>query len=255
MAQTSFPFENIDTSETQFSQWARNIGEGVRPGAGDELEVFADSTGMQVKVRSGQSLVRGHYYSSTAQETLAIATSDPTNPRIDVVILELDPVANTILLDIVQGTPGVTPDVPTLTQTDSGIWQQALAYVTVGGNVSTITPESVEDQRGFVFFSGTVSASGIITGTSDKAANYTITASDKNTYIRSTGSAITITVPNVLAEGESVNFIQAGAGQITFAGSSVSILSKESKLKTKDQYSAATITKVGGAYYLVGDLD
>jgi hypothetical protein len=159
------------------------------------------------------------------------------------------------LLDIVQGTPGVTPDVPTLTQTDSGIWQQALAYVTVGGNVSTITPESVEDQRAFVFFSGTVSASGIITGTSDKAANYTITASDKNTYIRSTGSAITITVPNVLAEGESVNFIQAGAGQITFAGSSVSILSKESKLKTKDQYSAATITKVGGAYYLVGDLD
>ena len=43
MAQTSFPFESIDTSETQFSQWARNIGEGVRAGAGSELLPFGDS--------------------------------------------------------------------------------------------------------------------------------------------------------------------------------------------------------------------
>jgi len=91
--------------------------------------------------------------------------------------------------------------------------------------------------------------------TSDKSAGYTIQSSDVNSYIRSTGSAITITVPDVLTNGQSVNFIQAGAGQITFAGDSITINSKDAKLKTKAQYSAATITKVGGAYYLVGDLD
>jgi hypothetical protein len=93
-----------------------------------------------------------------------------------------------------------------------------------------------------------------IPGTSDKSANYTVQSSDVNSYIRSTGSAITITVPDVLTNGQSVNFIQAGSGQITFAGSGITILSKDSKLKTAAQYSGASITKIGGAYYLIGDL-
>jgi hypothetical protein len=96
--------------------------------------------------------------------------------------------------------------------------------------------------------------SQVATTTSDKSASYTLVAADENTYIRSTGAAITITVPDVLANGESVNFIQAGAGQITFAGSGVTINSADAKLKTNKQFSGATIVKVGGAYYLVGDL-
>jgi hypothetical protein len=90
--------------------------------------------------------------------------------------------------------------------------------------------------------------------TSDKSAGYTIQSSDVNSYIRSTGSAITITVPDVLTDGQSVNFIQAGAGQITFAGSGIAILSKDSRLKTAAQYSGASIVKVSGSYYLIGDL-
>jgi hypothetical protein len=101
---------------------------------------------------------------------------------------------------------------------------------------------------------GTFDGNQILTSSSDKSANYTLVSADKNTYIRSTGSAITITVPDVLANGESVNFIQEGAGQITFAGSGVTIKSVDSKLKTSKQFSGATITKVGGAYYLIGDL-
>jgi hypothetical protein len=97
-------------------------------------------------------------------------------------------------------------------------------------------------------------SSRLVTTTSDKAANYTLVAADENTFIRSTGSAITITVPDVLANGESVNFIQAGAGQITFAGSGVTLNSKAGNLKTAAQFSGATIVKVGGAYYLIGDL-
>jgi hypothetical protein len=100
----------------------------------------------------------------------------------------------------------------------------------------------------------TLPAGQLATTASDKSSDYTLVAADKNTYIRSTGSAITITVPDVLANGESVNFIQAGAEQITFAGSGVTINSVEGKLKTNKQFSGATITKVGGAYYLIGDL-
>jgi hypothetical protein len=90
----------------------------------------------------------------------------------------------------------------------------------------------------------------------NKTANYTIVAADKNHIIRSTGSAITITIANVLAIGERIDFLQDGAGQITFAaGAGVTIRSKDSKLKTAAQYSGATIICVAsGIYHLIGDL-
>lgn len=101
-----------------------------------------------------------------------------------------------------------------------------------------------------------INASQVATTVTDKSANYAILAVDKNTLIRSTGSAITITVDNVLAIGESINFAQWGSGQITFAaGSGVTLGSVDAKLKTNKQYSAATVTCVAsGAYLLVGDL-
>ncbi len=102
--------------------------------------------------------------------------------------------------------------------------------------------------------SHTQNASTITTTSTDKSANYTLQASDENTYIRSTGSAITITVPDVLSDGESVNFIQAGAGAITFAGSGITINSADAKLSTAKQYVGATLVKSGGAYYLIGNL-
>lgn len=147
MAQTSWPFENIDTSETQYSLLFRNLGEGAIVGRGQELEPFADSSGMNVKVRDGEALVRGHYYNSTGAETLSIAVANPTNPRIDSVVLRLDPTANSILLAVLTGTPGVSPSAPALTQTDSGIYEQLLANVSVAANTTVITSGNVSDER------------------------------------------------------------------------------------------------------------
>lgn len=89
----------------------------------------------------------------------------------------------------------------------------------------------------------------------DKSANYTIVAGDKFKLIRSTGSAITITIANVLAVGEGIDFIQDGAGQITFAASGVSLSSADSLLKTAKQYAGATVHCVAsGQYRLIGNL-
>lgn len=256
MAQSAWPFENIDTSESQFSQWARNIGEGVKgTSGGTELKAYGDSSGMQVKVPAGFAMVRGHYYSNTAIETLTIAAAHATLARIDSVILELDPSANTILLTVLTGTAASTPAAPSLTQTDTGVYQIRLANVAVAAAATTITSGNVTDTRTFLGLSS-VSSAVITTGVSDKSANYSIVAGDKNTYVRSTGSAITITIDNVLAIGESVNFIQYGSGQVTFAaGSGVTLSSVDAKLKTNKQYSGATVTCVAsGLYVLVGDL-
>ncbi len=91
---------------------------------------------------------------------------------------------------------------------------------------------------------------------SDKSANYTIVAADAGSMIRSTGSAITITIANVLSVGQKIDFYQAGSGQITFAaGSGVTLQSKSGNLKTSAQYVGATVQcMASGVYALIGDL-
>lgn len=95
----------------------------------------------------------------------------------------------------------------------------------------------------------------IETPVNSKSANYTITADDANEFIFFS-TAGTATINDVLAPGQSVNFIQTGTGQITFApGSGVTLLSKNNNLKTSAQYGAATVVAGGSTiYYLVGDL-
>jgi hypothetical protein len=162
MAQSSWPFENIDTSETQFSQWARNIGEGIKPSVLNELEVFADSTGMQVKAKSGQAMIRGHYYQNTAQETLTLTAADLSNPRIDTVVVELDPSANTIVLKIIAGSPAAVPTPTALIQTDAGVYQFKLAEVLVDAGAATIAAGKITDGRTYLgTFTGTVAGSQI----------------------------------------------------------------------------------------------
>jgi hypothetical protein len=93
-------------------------------------------------------------------------------------------------------------------------------------------------------------------GVSAKTANYTTVAADAGLTINSTSTAITVTISNTLSAGQRIDFIQTGAGQITFAaGSGVTLNSKGAKLKTAGQYSAATvICLASGSYVLIGDL-
>lgn len=154
MAQTSWPFQAVDTTETQFSQWARHIASAGRSGVngiptGTDLKVTANSSGMQVFVAAGQAMVRGHFYASTASETLAIGAAN-TNPRIDSVVLKLDPSVNTIVLQVVAGTAAASPVAPTLTQTDAAIYQFKLADVRVEANATTIDASKVTDFRQFI---------------------------------------------------------------------------------------------------------
>lgn len=148
MTQNSFPFENIDTTETQFSKWARNFNNGVNDEpTGDALEVSA-GTGLAVDVEIGEAMVRGHYYTSDAVESLALATADATNDRIDTVVLRLDPTGNSITLAVKTGTPAGSPTAPSLVQTDAGIFEQPLADVLVAATSGV--PGTITDRREFM---------------------------------------------------------------------------------------------------------
>jgi len=95
------------------------------------------------------------------------------------------------------------------------------------------------------------------TGTtvSEQATSRTIVAGDANSFIYST-AAITITVDDELAVGETINFVQNTADAITFAaGAGVTLNSKDDALLTGGQFAGASITKKAtNSYYLVGDL-
>lgn len=251
MAETYWPFDGVDTTETQFSQWSRNIGEGVKGSANTtDLKVTAPGTGMTISLAAGQALVRGHYYYNTTALTLSVTTAHATLPRIDAVVLTLDPTANTITASVVAGTANASPVAPTLTQTDSGTYQLLLATIAVAAATSTISTGNITDQRSFL------GQGWISTPIQDKSANYTIVAGDKFSTIRSTGSAITVTVANVLGVGERIDFIQDGAGQVTFtAGSGVTLAAFGGATKTGGQYAAATVECVAsGQYRLIGNL-
>lgn len=153
MAQASWPFENIDVTETQFSKWARHIGEGVNGGpTTTALLVTGDSSGMQVRVAAGEAMVRGHYYSSTVQETITIPAQGAQDSRIDAIVLELNPVNNEIVLNRVQGTAAPSnPQPPALTKTDASIYHLLLAYVLIRPNITEIEPSDVTDRRTYIY--------------------------------------------------------------------------------------------------------
>lgn len=117
----------------------------------------------------------------------------------------------------------------------------------------------LQDSNRYQYYTGTAwqDLTDEPSGWSDKSANYSIVAADLGTTIRSTGSAITITIDNVLTQqGDRIDFIQAGAGQITFAaGSGVTLSSADAKLKTAKQFAGASVVFGGsGVYYLIGNL-
>ena len=147
---------------------------------------------------------------------------------------------------------------PTFTGTVSGVTKAHVGLGNVDNTSDADKPVSTAQQtalNGKANTSHTHNQSELITTVSNKSAGYTILAADKNSIIRSTGSAITITIANVLAIGERIDFVQSGTGQITFAASGVTLQSRDSKLKTAGQHAGATVMCIAsGVYVVVGDL-
>jgi hypothetical protein len=93
--------------------------------------------------------------------------------------------------------------------------------------------------------------------TSTASTTISTAATDAGSMIQTTSaSAIAITITNTLSAGQFIDFVQYGAGQITFsAGSGVTLVSSGTKLKTSAQYAVASVQCLSsGVYLLFGDL-
>lgn len=146
MAQSSFPFENLDTTETQFSKWANALGgSGVISGT----DVTAGS-GMSINVAAGSAIVRGFYWESDATVNLAVTAAHSTYQRKDYVVLDADQSANSVTLAVVAGTAdsgGGT--LPTLTQTATR-WQFPIGVVTIPAAAISLSSGNVASNRQYL---------------------------------------------------------------------------------------------------------
>lgn len=151
MAQNSFPFENNDTTETQYSQLFSELQDtGV---AGDTFDnagiVVSVGTGMELTVSAGFAIVRGFAYENTTSLTLT-ADAATAQPRIDTVILRLDPGANSIVAAIKKGTAAASPSAPALTQIAGAVWEMPLADILIPASATALDPANLTDRRAFL---------------------------------------------------------------------------------------------------------
>ena len=148
MTQTSWPFENADTTETQYSYLFDRLKTSGVAGFPDDtaLKVTAPGGTMTVTTAAGFAIVRGFMYWSDAVVTNTISASS-SNPRIDLIILRLDPVANTIVQAVKTGTPATSPSAPSLTVDPTGTYEIEIGRVTVPALATSIASSNVKDTR------------------------------------------------------------------------------------------------------------
>jgi len=152
MAITSWPYVAQDTTDIEYSRLYREMAatDGVVGSFGSsDLQVYGDSSGLSVKMRSGSAILRGYMMYSTAEEIIPI-TGPSASTRYDRAILELNLSAPTIperiAPKILTGTSGAG-SAPALTQTDTGIFQISLATIQVDTGITSIAADKVTDER------------------------------------------------------------------------------------------------------------
>ncbi len=147
-------FDSVSGDRQYFSQdfadvFAGLVGrDGALFGFQNALAVAPTSpASLAVDVDTGAAWVQGRYFEVFAsKETVTISTADPTDPRIDRIVVRLDLSARTITLAAKAGTPAASPSPPSL-QRDSTIWELSLAQVAVAAGATQILSGDITDER------------------------------------------------------------------------------------------------------------
>lgn len=145
----SHPAENDRLTSQALFATTGTIGTG-------SLAVTANSpAGMSVRVASGWAAIVGttqanmgvYTIYNDAQDTLTVTTADPTNPRIDRVVVTVQDsyysgAFNDVIFQVVAGTPAGSPVAPATPANSI-----SLATIAVGAGVTQINSGNITDTR------------------------------------------------------------------------------------------------------------
>lgn len=151
MAETSLPFNSQIVNQDQWELYHAPLMEGVIYGSpgGPVAQVYADSSGRQVKRRAGSGWVHGSEWSADTELLVPISANTASTPRIDRVVLRRDNTSRNVTTVVLVGANAVSPLPPGLTQNWGGQWEESLAQVYVDPGVVTIANGKVTDERVF----------------------------------------------------------------------------------------------------------
>jgi len=236
------------------------------------LAVTANSpAGMSVIVASGWAAIVGTTQSNMgtyvayndAPNTLTVTTANPTNPRIDIVVVTIQDAYytgafNDVIFQVIAGTPAGSPSVPATPANSI-----KLADIAVGAGVTSITTANITDQRVDVTTNLPAPQLNFGVNTQTGTTYTTVLADNGKLVTQSNASAITTTIPpNSSVDypvGAQITFAQYGAGQVTIqGGAGVTIVSTGATAATpklRVQYSTATaIQTTNNNWLVVGDI-
>jgi hypothetical protein len=119
---------------------------GVIGSPADTTVAYGDSSGMNVKIRSGKhASIRGFHWSAGVSDVTKTITSNASgSTRIDLLVLRLDRSTWDVRAAVVVGTPGSGAPAATQNTGTSGVWELPIAQVTVVNGAATITAGNVK---------------------------------------------------------------------------------------------------------------
>lgn len=144
---SGYPFEDQDTTETQYSRIFRELQDpGVMGSAGSNLLAASFPGGMVVRVTPGRAYGNGYVGEVTADKDVE-PTPAESQSRVDRLVIRLNPTLNTATLEVLKGTRGSSVP-PAITRTDAGAYDVKLFRFTVGAGAPG--PTDLVDEREWV---------------------------------------------------------------------------------------------------------
>lgn len=122
------------------------ITDGIFDDVGNEFVVTPSGNGLTALIDSGRAWFNNIWIYNDSRYPITLDDADPQFTRIDAIVIEINKTDDVRkgFIKVVKGTGAASnPEKPTLTRTD-GVYQYALAYVTITPNLLVLTDEEIE---------------------------------------------------------------------------------------------------------------
>lgn len=147
MAQTSYPLPpNRVVTDAEYERLTRTSGaDGILGLTSDTPVVYADNSGMQIKVRADKvARLRGFAWESGDTDFTKTVTSNASgSTRVDLVVLRLTRSTWAVTIEVRAGSPGSGAPSPVTDLGSTGVYEIGIATVTVPSGASSITAGNV----------------------------------------------------------------------------------------------------------------